>query len=56
MNAKWRKNYSSALKATSAPNGHYHISTMKMNVQGKALSIGFGQEIDMRISDLTPLP
>ena len=39
-----------------APNGHYHISTMKMNVQGKALSIGFGQEIDMRISDLTPLP
>ena len=39
-----------------APNGHYHISTMKMNVQGKALGIGFGQEIDMRISDLTPLP
>ena len=39
-----------------APNGHYHISTMKMNVQGKALGIGFGQEIDMRITDLRPLP
>ena len=39
-----------------APNGHYYRSAMKMNVQGKALGIGFGQEIDMRISDLTPLP
>ena len=39
-----------------APNGHYHISTMKMNVQGKALGSRFGQEIDMRISDLAPLP
>lgn len=39
-----------------APNGHYHTSTMKMNVQGKALGSRFGQNLDMQVSDLTPLP
>lgn len=39
-----------------APNGHYHISEMKMTVAGKALGSRFGQEIDMHISELTPLP
>lgn len=39
-----------------APNGHYRIGTMIMNVEGKALGSRFGQELDMRISDLTPLP
>ena len=39
-----------------APNGHYHTSTMKMNVQGKALGSRFGQNLDMKVSDLTPLP
>lgn len=39
-----------------APNGHYHTSTLQMNVEGKALGSKFGQEMDIRISDLTPLP
>lgn len=39
-----------------APNGHYRIETMTMNVEGKALGSRFGQKLDMRISDLTPLP
>ena len=39
-----------------APNGHYHTSTMKMNVQGKALGSRFGQNLDMQVSELTPLP
>ena len=39
-----------------APNGHYRIATMKMNVEGKAMGSRFGQDIDMRISDLTPRP
>jgi len=39
-----------------APNGHYRIGTMKMNVEGKAMGSRFGQMLDMRISDLTPLP
>ena len=30
-----------------APNGHYHMSTMKMNVEGKALGSKFGQDLDM---------
>lgn len=39
-----------------APNGHYHIATMKMNVEGKAVGSRFGQNLDMKISELTPLP
>ena len=39
-----------------APNGHYHTSTMKMNVAGKAMGSRFGQNLDMKISELTPLP
>ena len=39
-----------------APNGHYHTANLKMNVEGKALGSGFGQAMDMKISDLTPLP
>ena len=39
-----------------APNGHFHISTLTMNVEGKALGSRFGQELYMQISDLTPLP
>ena len=39
-----------------APNGHYRIATMKMNVEGKALGSRFGQDLDLRISELTPLP
>ena len=39
-----------------AANGHYHTSTMKMHVEGKALGTRFGEDIDMRITDLTPLP
>ena len=39
-----------------APNGHFHISTLTMNVQGKAVGSRFGQELDIRVSDLTPLP
>lgn len=39
-----------------APNGHYHLSHLKMNVAGKALGSRFGQEIDMTVSELTPLP
>lgn len=39
-----------------APNGHYRIATMKMNVEGKAMGSRFGQVLDMRISDLTPIP
>lgn len=38
-----------------APNGHYRIGTMKLNVEGKALGSRFGQALDMRISDLTPI-
>lgn len=41
---------------TLAPNGHYHLSHLKMNVAGKALGSRFGQEIDMTVSELTPLP
>jgi len=39
-----------------APNGHYHLSHLKMNVAGKAMGSRFGQEIDMKVSELTPLP
>jgi len=39
-----------------APNGHYRIGTMKLNVEGKAMGSRFGQVLDMRISDLTPIP
>ncbi len=39
-----------------APNGHYRISALKLNVEGKAMGSRFGQNLDMRISDLTPLP
>ena len=39
-----------------APNGHFHIATLKMNVEGKAVGSRFGQFLDIRISDLTPLP
>lgn len=39
-----------------APNGHYHLSRLQMNVAGKALGSRFGQDIDMRVSELTPLP
>jgi len=38
-----------------APNGHYRIGVMDMNVEGKALGSRFGQEIYMEISDLTPI-
>jgi len=38
-----------------APNGHYRIGTMKMNVEGKAMGSRFGQNLDMRITDLTPI-
>lgn len=38
-----------------APNGHYRLSRLEMNVAGKAMGSRFGQEIDMRVSDLTPL-
>jgi len=39
-----------------APNGFYHMSTMNMNVEGKALGKEFGQKMDIKISDLQPLP
>jgi len=39
-----------------APNGFYHMSTMNMNVEGKALGKKFGQKMDIRITELTPLP
>ena len=39
-----------------APNGHYHLSHLKMNVAGKALGSRFGQDIDMQVSELAPLP
>lgn len=39
-----------------APNGHYRIGTLKMNVEGKAVGSRFGQVLDMRITDLTPIP
>ena len=39
-----------------APNGHYHLSHLKMNVAGKAMGSRFGQELDMKVSELTPLP
>ena len=39
-----------------APNGFYHMSTMNMNVEGKALGSRFGQKMDIQVSELTPLP
>ena len=39
-----------------APNGFYHMSTMNMNVEGKALGKEFGQKMDIKISDLRALP
>jgi len=39
-----------------APNGFYHLSTMNMNVEGKALGKKFGQKVDIRVSDLRPTP
>ena len=39
-----------------APNGHYRIGTMKMNIEGKAMGSRFGQHLNMHISDLTPIP
>ena len=41
---------------TLAPNGFYHMSGMKMHVAGKALGSRFGQDLDIRISDLSLLP
>lgn len=38
-----------------APNGHYRIDRLKMNVEGKAMGSRFGEVLDMRVSDLTPL-
>lgn len=39
-----------------APNGFRYASNMKMSVRGKALGTEFGQDMDIRISDLVPLP
>jgi len=39
-----------------APNGFYHMSTLNMNVEGKALGTKFGQKMDIQISDLRLLP
>jgi len=39
-----------------APNGFYHMSSMQMNVQGKAMGSAFGQDMNIQISELTPLP
>ena len=39
-----------------APNGSYHLSRMNMNVEGKALGKSFSQKMDIRVSELTPLP
>jgi len=41
---------------TLAPNGHYHLSEMKMQVDGKAMGSRFGQDMTIRVTDLTPLP
>ena len=41
---------------TLAPNGHYRLETMKLHVDGKAMGSRFGQDLNMRISDLTPRP
>jgi hypothetical protein len=38
-----------------APNGHYRIGRLKINVEGKALGSRFGQNLEMRISELTPI-
>ncbi len=38
-----------------APNGHYRIGRLKINVDGKALGSRFGQNLEMRISELTPI-
>lgn len=39
-----------------APNGFYHMSQMKMNVEGKAMGSRFGQNMTLQVSDLTLLP
>lgn len=39
-----------------APNGFYRMSTMNMRVSGKAMGSRFGQDLDIRVSDLSPLP
>ena len=39
-----------------APNGFYHLSDMKMNVEGKAMGSRFGQNMTFAVSDLTPQP
>jgi hypothetical protein len=39
-----------------APNGFYHFSEMKMNVEGKAMGSRFGQNMTLRVTDLSPLP
>ena len=39
-----------------APNGFYHLSDMKMNVEGKAMGSRFGQNMTFTVSELTPLP
>jgi hypothetical protein len=39
-----------------APNGHTYTSDFRFSIRGKALGTKFGQDMNMRISDLTPLP
>ncbi len=39
-----------------APNGHRYGSKMQFSIRGKAMGTAFGQDMDIRITDLTPLP
>ena len=39
-----------------APNGFYHFSEMTLNVEGKAMGSRFGQNMTLRVTDLSPLP
>ncbi len=39
-----------------APNGFYHFSEMTLNVEGKAMGSRFGQNMTLRLTDLSPLP
>jgi len=39
-----------------APNGHFRVETYGINIQGRAMDTRFSRKIEMRFSDLTPLP